>query len=226
MGKRQEIRKKRIQKAQSQRRTVLISVIVLSLLISAFVIYQSQKPIGEIKMIEEKTRPETSGLSMGNPEATIVVEEFSDFQCIACYRFWQNYEEDFIKRYVATGDVFFKYVPFSFLGNESIQAAEAAYCADEDGKFWNYHDTLFLNWNGENAGNFSDKRLVAFAGSLGLDEGNFRTCLNSNRYNENVQEGLRYGKSAGVNATPTFLINGKLVYSDALFATLDELLGK
>ncbi len=226
MGKKQEIRKKRIQKAQSQRRIVLISVIFLSLLISAFVIYQSQKPIGEIKMIEEKTRPETSGLSMGNPESAIVVEEFSDFQCIACYRFWQNYEEDFIKRYVATGDVFFKYVPFSFLGNESIQAAEAAYCADEDGKFWNYHDTLFLNWNGENAGNFSDKRLVAFAGSLGLDEGNFRTCLNSNRYNENVQEGLRYGKSAGVNATPTFLINGKLVYSDALFATLDELLGK
>ena len=226
MGKKQEIRKKRIQKAQSQRRIVLISVIFLSLLISAFVIYQSQKPIGEIKMIEEKTRPETSGLSMGNPESAIVVEEFSDFQCIACYRFWQNYEEDFIKRYVATGDVFFKYVPFSFLGNELIQAAEAAYCADEDGKFWNYHDTLFLNWNGENAGNFSDKRLVAFAGSLGLDEGNFRTCLNSNRYNENVQEGLRYGKSAGVNATPTFLINGKLVYSDALFATLDELLGK
>jgi len=141
MGKRQEIRKKRIQKAQSQRRTVLISVIVLSLLISAFVIYQSQKPIGEIKMIEEKTRPETSGLSMGNPESAIVVEEFSDFQCIACYRFWQNYEEDFIKRYVATGDVFFKYVPFSFLGNESIQAAEAAYAYDFIQRFTDKFDT-------------------------------------------------------------------------------------
>src|SRR5690606_22400224 len=131
------------------------------------------------KMIAEKTRPETSGLSMGNPAAPIVVEEFSDFQCIACFRFWQNYEEDFISRYVATGDVLFKYVPFSFLGDESIQAAEAAYCALDEGKFWDYHDTLFLNWNGENTGNFSDKRLVAFAGALGLDEGNFRTCLNS-----------------------------------------------
>ncbi|MBE0687907.1 MAG: DsbA family protein [Anaerolineaceae bacterium] len=226
MGKRQEIRNKRIKKAQSQRRIVLISVISISLLISAFVIYQSQKPVGEIKMIEEKTRPQTDGLTMGNPDAAVVVEEFSDFQCIACYRFWSNFEEDLINRYVATGDVLFKYVPFSFLGNESFQAAEAAYCANEQGQFWDYHDTLFLNWNGENTGNFSDKRLVAFAGSLGLDENNFRSCLNSNQYNSEVQEVLRYGKSLGVSATPTFSVNGKLVYGDTLFATIDELLGK
>jgi protein-disulfide isomerase len=84
MGKRQEIRNKRIKKAQSQRRIVLISVIAISLLISAFVIYQSQKPVGDIKTIEEKTRPQTDGLTMGNPDATIVIEEFSDFQCVAC----------------------------------------------------------------------------------------------------------------------------------------------
>lgn len=226
MGKRQEIRNKRIKKAQNQRRIVLISVITISLLISAFVIYQSQKPVGEIKMIEEKTRPQTDGLTMGNPDAVVVVEEFSDFQCVACYRFWQNFEEDFINRYVASGDVLFKYVPFSFLGNESLQAAEAAYCAEEEGRFWDYHDTLFLNWNGENAGNFSDKRLVAFAGSLGLNENSFKSCLNSNRYNGDVQEGLRYGKSLGVSATPTFSVNGKLVYADTLFSTIDELLGK
>lgn len=226
MGKRQEIRNKRIKKTQSQRRFVLIIVIAVSLLISAFVIYQSQKPVGEIKMIEEKTRPQTDGLTMGNPGAPVLVEEFSDFQCIACYRFWQNFEEDLINRYVATGNVFFKYVPFSFIGNESFQAAEAAYCAEEEGRFWDYHDILFLNWNGENTGNFSDKRLVAFAGSLGLDENSFKACLNSNRYNSDVQEGLSYGKSLGVNATPTFLVNGKLVYGDALFSTIDELLGQ
>ena len=105
-----------------------------------------------IKLLEEKTRPETNGLTMGNPEAKIVVEEFSDFQCIACYRFWTNFEPEFIEKYVATGDVLFKYVPFSFIGNESFQAAEAAYCAEEQGRFWDYHDMLFLNWNGENAG--------------------------------------------------------------------------
>jgi protein-disulfide isomerase len=226
MGKREEIRNKRLKKVQNQRKFILFSVIAISLLISAFVIYQSQKPVGEIKQIEEKARPETNGLTMGNLNAAIVVEEFSDFQCIACYRFWDNFEEDFINRYVATGDVLFKYVPFSFLGNESIQAAEAAYCAEEQGSFWDYHDMLFLNWNGENAGNFSDKRLVAFAGTLGLDENNFRSCLNSNRYNADVQEGLRYGRSLGVNATPSFTVNGNIVYSDTLFSTIDGLLGR
>ena len=226
MGKRQEIRNKREQKARKQRMIVLFSVIVVSLLITSFVIYQSQKPIGEIKIIEEKSRPETNGLTMGNPNATIVVEEFSDFQCIACYRFWLNFEPEFIERYVATGDVLFKYVPFSFIGNESFQAAEAAYCAEEQGRFWDYHDMVFLNWNGENAGNFSDRRLVAFAEAIGLETNSFQTCLNSNRYNNEVQEGLRYGRSLGVNATPTFSVNGKIVFGDTLFTTIDEMLGK
>lgn len=226
MGKRQEIRNKREQKAKKQRMIVLFSVIVVSLLITSFVIYQSQKPIGDIKIIEEKTRPETNGLTMGNPNDSIVVEEFSDFQCIACYRFWLNFEPEFIDRYVATGDVLFKYVPFSFIGNESFQAAEAAYCAEEQGRFWDYHDMVFLNWNGENAGNFSDRRLVAFAEAIGLETNSFQTCLNSNRYNNEVQEGLRYGRSLGVNATPTFSVNGKIVFGDTLFATIDEMLGK
>jgi protein-disulfide isomerase len=226
MGKRQEIKNKRLQKVKQQRQIVLFSVIIVSILITAFVIYQSQKPIGEIKTLEEKTRPETTGLTMGNPEAQIVVEEFSDFQCVACSRFWSNFEPDFIDRYVATGDVLFKYVPFSFLGNESFQAAEAAYCAEEQGKFWDYHDMLFLNWNGENAGNFSDRRLVAFAGELGIDENSFESCLKSNKYDADVQEGLRYGRSLGVNATPTFSVNGTIVFGDTLFETIDGLLGR
>ncbi len=225
MGKRQEIKTKRMQK-ERQKKLVLLSIVVgISLLITAFVIYQSQKPIGEIRLLEEKTRPETNALTMGNPDAAIVVEEFSDFQCIACYRFWSNFESEFIEKYVATGDVLFKYVPFSFIGNESFQAAEAALCAEEQGRFWDYHDMLFLNWNGENVGNFSDRRLVAFAGELGLDENSFQTCLSSNRYNAEVQEGLRYGRSIGVNATPTFTVNGTVVFGDTLFATIDGLLG-
>jgi len=226
MGKRQEIRNKREKQAKRQKLIILVSVIIVSLLITSFVIFQSQKPIGEIRLLEEKTRPETNLATMGNLEAPIVVEEFSDFQCIACYRFWLNFEQDFIDRYVATGDVLFQYVPFSFIGNESFQAAEAAYCAAEVGRFWDYHDMLFLNWDGENVGNFSDKRLVAFAGALGLDENSFESCLKSNKYNDDVQEGLRYGRSLGVNATPTFSVNGKIVFGDTLFATIDELLEK
>ena len=82
MGKRQEIRKKKIQKQQNQRKVVLISVIVLAVLVTAFIIYQSTKPVGEILTLEETTRPQTDGLTMGDPNAPVVVEEFGDFQCV------------------------------------------------------------------------------------------------------------------------------------------------
>ena len=225
MGKRQELRKKRAQKQQNQKKVVLISVIVLAVLVTAVIIYQSTKPIGEILVLEDKTRPETDGLTMGNPNASVVVEEFGDFQCVACYRFWQSSEQQLIENYVATGEVLLKFVPFSFIGEESFQAAEAAFCANEEGRFWDYHDMIYLNWNGENTGNFSDKRLVAFAASIGLDENSFRTCLNSNRFNSDVQQAIQYGRSLGVSATPTFNVNGQLVYSDELFSKIDELLG-
>ncbi len=226
MGKRHELRKKRIQKSRKKRNVILITVITFAVLVSVFIIYQSLKPVGEIKALEPVSRPETDGLTMGNPNASIVVEEFADFQCVVCYQFWKSMEKEFIAKYIATGDVFLKFVPFSFIGEESVQATEAALCADEQGQFWNYHDMLFLNWNGENTGNFSDKRLVAFASAIGLDENNFKSCLSSNRHNKEVQDGLKLGRSAGVTGTPTFSVNGQLVYANELFSKLDELLGK
>lgn len=179
MGKRQEIRNRQQQKIRKQQITALIIILVLALLISGFVILQSLKPIGEIKTLENRNHPQAVEMTLGNPDAKIVVEEFSDFQCVACFRFWQNSEPEFIDKYVATGKVFFKYAPFSFIGEESFQAAEAAYCANEQGKFWEYHDMLFSNWTGENIGNFNNLRLIAFATSIGLDEKDFKSCFNS-----------------------------------------------
>ena len=135
MGKRQDLRNKQQQKIRKQQLTALIIILVMAVLISGFVILQSLKPVGEIKTLEIRNHPQVKELTMGNPEAKIVVEEFSDFQCVACYRFWQNSEPEFIDKYVATGKVFYKYSPFSFIGEESFQAAEAAYCANEKCKF-------------------------------------------------------------------------------------------
>jgi len=226
MGKRQEIRNRQQQKIRKQQITALIIILVLALLISGFVILQSLKPIGEIKTLENRNHPQAVEMTLGNPDAKIVVEEFSDFQCVACFRFWQNSEPEFIDKYVATGKVFFKYAPFSFIGEESFQAAEAAYCANEQGKFWEYHDMLFSNWTGENIGNFNNLRLIAFATSIGLDEKDFKSCFNSNKYASEVKQGVVYGNQNGVNATPSFLVNGQLVYADALFSTIDSLLAE
>lgn len=226
MGKRQEIRNRQQQKIRKQQITALIIILALALVISGFVILQSLKPVGEIKTLENRNHPQSVDMTLGNPDAKVVVEEFSDFQCVACFRFWQNSEPEFIEKYVATGKVFFKYAPFSFIGEESFQAAEAAYCANEQGKFWDYHDMLFSNWTGENIGNFNNLRLITFAKNIGLDENDFKSCFNSNKYASEVKQGVVYGNQNGVNATPSFLVNGQLVYSDALFSTIDSLLAE
>jgi len=226
MGKRQEIRNKQQQKIRKQQITTLIIILILALFVSGFVILQSLRPVGEIKTLEKRNHPQVNQMTMGNPDAKIVVEEFSDFQCVACYRFWQNSETEFIEKYVATGNVYFKYAPFSFIGEESFQAAEAAYCANENGMFWDYHDMLFTNWTGENVGNFNNLRLIAFASSIGLDEKEFKSCLNSNKYDSEVKQGVVYGNQNGVNATPSFLVNGQLVYADTLFSTIDSILAE
>ena len=226
MGKREEIRKKRIQKARRQQGILIAIVVGLAVLITAFIIFQSLKPVGEIKPLVTRNHPQSDGLTMGDPNAPIVVEEFSDFQCVACYHFWDGMEEEFINKYVATGLVYFKYSPFSFIGPESIQAAEAALCANDQNRFWDYHDMVFGNWNGENVGNDSDQRLIAYATSIGLNESEFKSCFNSNKYANQIQTYNSVANQTGVTATPTFSVNGELVYSDALFDKLDSLLAK
>lgn len=224
MGKRHEIRKKREEQARKKRNLIIFVVVGIAVIVSGFIIAESMKPIGEINVPDQRSHAETEGLAMGDPNAPIIVEEFSDFQCVACYRFWLNLEQEFVDKYVSTGQVYFKYSPFSFIGPESFSAAEAAYCANDQGRFWDYHDMLFENWNGENVGNFSDQRLIAFAEAINLDVNEFRSCYRGNTYRAQVQQDANYGTQQGVTATPTFSVNGQLVYSDTLFQTIDELL--
>lgn len=105
----------------------------------------------------------------------------------------------------------YEFNDFAFIGQESLRAAEAATCALEQDSFWQYHDILFLNQRGENAGAFADDNLRTFAAALGLDEGDFNTCLGSNRYRNEINDGIVEARDLGVQSTPTFRINGELV---------------
>ncbi len=224
MGKRQDLRKKRAEQEKRKNILILIGVLGIALIIGGVIIYDALKPIGEILPPPERSHPQAAGMAMGNPNASIVVEEFSDFQCVWCSRFWESNEEAFIKDYVETGLVYFKYTPFNIIGSESIDAAEAAYCANEQGKFWEYHDILFANWNGENTGNFNKDRLIAFADTIGLERNQFEQCFNQNKYTDEMNQAMRNGQQLGVTGTPSFSVNGTIVSSNELLATIDELL--
>jgi protein-disulfide isomerase len=110
------------------------------------------------------------------------------------------------------------------IGGESVRAAEAAACADEQDQFWPYHHVLFANQRGENQGAFRDDALKGFAAALGLDESAFNDCLDSDRYRDQVQAETAAGRQRDVKSTPTFFINGELVAGAIPFDQLQSLI--
>jgi protein-disulfide isomerase len=178
--------------------------------------------------------PDASGemvLAMGDPNAPVRVEEFADYQCPVCGRWANEVSQQFISEYVDTGKVYYVFNDFPFIDSyfrngggkaESVQAAEAARCAFDQGKFWEYHDTLYANQHGENEGDFSKSRLKEIAAKLGLDSAQFDNCLDSGKYRDAVKASYDNAVASGVSSTPTFVINGEQVVGYQTFAQLQQ----
>ena len=232
MANRDEI-KRRKDKKKRKDITPFIIIGVLALVILGIVILSTYKPAA--KVIDPTFHKATisSGLTKGDPNAPIKLIEFADFQCPGCGSFWANTEATVVKNYVETGKVFYTYSPFSFVGSfvknnpwdESVKAAEAAYCANDQGKFWEYHDYLFANQNGENQGGFSEKNLLSFASKLSLDMKTFTNCLKTDQYHQKVLDANDFATKSGITQTPSFMINGTLVTGD-LITALDAAVNK
>lgn len=169
------------------------------------------------------------GRVLGDPGAPVLVVEWGDYQCPACRQFKEVFFPQLLQDYVMTGKIRFEYRDFAFIGEESTRAAEAAMCALEQGKFWEYHDALFANQLGENVGSFSDDRLRQIAAAAGLDRDQFQACLASGTHRAEVQAMFDEARQAGINATPSFFVNGQKVeirsYQDLLSAIEAELGG-
>lgn len=167
------------------------------------------------------------GRVLGNPNAPVLVVEWGDYQCPACRRFKEAFFPQLVQDYIATGKIRFEYRDFAFIGDESKLAAEAAFCAQDQGKFWEYHDALFANQRGENVGSFTVARLKQIAQAVGLDVRQFDSCVNSRQHRGEVEAMYREAQGLGVNSTPTFFVNGKKVqvryYQDILTAIEAEL---
>ena len=146
---------------------------------------------------------------LGSPDAPVTIIEFGDYQCHQCYNWFHNTRPLLNSEYIEPGNASLLFVDMAFLGRDSPLAAEASYCADEQGMYWEYHNTLYAQQEPEIDGGWAKPdRLRVFAASIGLDAGEFGECLDSGRYHDrvtyNTEEGVRYG----VSGTPTFVIVG------------------
>jgi len=215
MSKREEIRAKKRKERQRNLLTAAFIIGGIAVIVTAVIIYRNQSLINSIVIPEFLNYTETDGTAMGNPDAPIHVVEFSDFQCSACQFFHDNTLQQLMEEYIVSGDVYYEYRHFPVIDSrsatkESQAAALASMCAAEQGQFWQYHDILFANRIGENVGAFTVIRLEAFADQLGLDTGAFNTCLQDDAVREQVNLDMAAGIEAGINSTPSFLINGEV----------------
>jgi protein-disulfide isomerase len=168
---------------------------------------------------------------MGDSNAPITILEWGDYQCTFCYKFHQNtldiINEDFIK----TGKVKLIFKDFPLNGPDSLLAAEASYCAQDQEKYWQYHDELYSNWGGERTGWITRESLDEFGNAVNLNLDEFNTCLDEHKYQSKVISLNEFGKEVGIDATPSFLVfNDKKIIKirgnqplEVFLKTFDEL---
>ena len=156
----------------------------------------------------------------GKPDAPVTIIEFSDFQCPFCAKFYQEAYPQIIKEYVDTGKVKLVYrdYPLGFHPNAQ-KAAEASECAHEQNKFWEMHDKLF-----ENQESLSEVNYKKWATELGMDSNKFNDCLDTGKYEEEVQKDLQAGSDAGVSGTPGFFVNHQIISGAVPFAVFKEVI--
>ena len=160
----------------------------------------------------------TDDPSFGNPDADIVIVEFSDFACPACYKAHQVINE--IKKDYSDR-VYFVFRNFPLVQNneQSLIAAMASECAHEQGRFWEMHDKLF-----DNQGSISPEQVKIFAVQIGLNNLDFNSCLENGKYFEEIEADFQQGYNVGVKATPTFFVNGVKIEGAIPLVTFEKII--
>ncbi len=158
----------------------------------------------DVTILLEPPRVEIAadGPSRGAEQAPVTIVEFSDFQCPFCRRAIPVIEE-VLERYPNEVRLVYRHFPLESIHSRARMAAEASVCAQDQEKFWEYHDVLF-----ENMQALEDDDLKRYAGEVGLDVAAFEKCLTERKFSGKVQDDLSAGRKAGVTGTPAFVING------------------
>ena len=160
----------------------------------------------------------------GAEKAPVTIIKFEDFQCPFCKQVQPTFV-DLLKRYDGKLRLVHKDLPLEAIHAQARQAAEAARCADEQGKFWSYHDKLYAG-----SPKLSPEELKSYAKEVGLNVDSFEHCLTTRKYQAIVQKDLSEGTQLGLTGTPTFFINGREVSGnqplDIFGAMIDEELGR
>ena len=186
---------------------------------------------------QQKSSSESSAnpqLIIGNPNAKVTLVEYGDFKCPLCTKFSQTTENQIKKEYIDSGKVKIEYRVLPIIAEDSKTAGAGAYCANEQGKFTNYHDALFKymwetyykngNYSAENTTIFTPQKLSEISSSAGLDGNNLSACIKAGTFAASVDADEQAAKQAGVSSTPTFFIGKQKVSGAQPYAIFKPLI--
>jgi len=191
----------------------LISItICIGILAGVFLAFSPQSE-NDSKLFTKSKLIQNGSPIIGDPSAQITILEWGDYQCTFCHNFHQSTLNTLKHEFIEKGKVKLIFKDFPLNGPDSVLAAEATHCAQDQEKYWQYHDELYKNWGGENTGWVTRDSLDTFAKTVGIDLVQFNTCLDVHKYKERVNQMHDSGTELGIDATPYFLIfnNEKII---------------
>ncbi len=199
----------------------LASLALAALLVAPHVVRAGEAPKEESRENVVRALERGAGPSKGVANAPVVMVGFSDFQCSYCRKFWHETFPGIEAQYIQPGKLRFVYRHLAILGSRSLLAAEAATCAGDQGRFWQYHEALFGNMAPYV---MNSSRLKQVAATLGLDGTAFGACLDSEKYAGRIEAETFLAHALGATGTPAFLINGQLLVGAYPFESFREYL--
>jgi protein-disulfide isomerase len=210
---------------------VMIALVLVAVVLGTMLVSQLSQPAVTVEPFTARvinapkgTTPEGFAYK-GSPDAPITVIEYGDFQCPSCATFATQAEEQFDQLYVETGKVRLIYHDFPLpQHNYAMIAATAARAAGEQGKFWEMHDLLFSRQRQWSNSSNIESLLSSYAEAIGLDRAAFEQALNSEKYTAQLAAAQQQSETRGVQATPTFEVNGQLVSAAELEAAIEAAL--
>ena len=183
----------------------LMVPIIIGIVVGAFLAFYPESE-NDSQLLTTTKLIENGSPILGNPDAPITILEWGDYQCTFCYKFHQNTLDTIYEDFIKTGKVKLVFKDFPLNGPDSLLAAQATYCAEDQEKYWEYHNELYKNWAGEKTGWITRESLDKFATTINLDLNEFNTCLDEGKYQDKVNELHEFGKEIGIDATPSFLV--------------------
>jgi protein-disulfide isomerase len=153
----------------------------------------------------------TPSPAIGEPTAQVVIHEYADYLCPFCGRFARSIKPEIQERYIDTGIVRLVWHDIIGHGQGSRDTANAARCAGDQGRYWQYHDFLYDIQQGAGHGTYSDERLKEYGDAMGLEPGAFHACIDERTYDQAIDADMRASRQQGISGTPTFTIGDQRI---------------